>query len=116
MQKILVAVLVLAACAGCTHAPPPVVTHAPSAIDTPLFVVNPPPRTLYRYVGRVEGVARSVDLVDAARVARDDLRWKAHVLGADVVRIDYVAPPPEHARPRARVLLAGRAYKAIVHP
>ena len=54
--------------------------------------------------------------MQAARVARDDLRWKAHVLGADVVRIDYVAPPPERASARRRVLIAGRAYKAIDHP
>jgi len=101
--------------AACTHAPPPAVVVAPQALDTPQLVVSPPPRTLYRYVGRVEGVARSPDLVQAARAARDDLRWKAHVLGADVVRIDYVAPPPEHASPGRRVLLAGRAYKAIVH-
>ena len=107
------ALLLLAA--ACTHAPPPVVP-APQALDTPQLVVSPPPRTLYRYVGRVEGVARSPDLVQAARAARDDLRWKAHVLGADVVRIDYVAPPPEHASSRRRVLMAGRAYKAIDHP
>ncbi len=100
--------------AGCTHAPAPIVL-APRALDTPQLVVNPPPRTLYRYVGRVEGVARSPDPVEAARTARDDLRWKAYALGADVVRIDYVATPPEHARPRPRVLLAGRAYKAIDH-
>jgi hypothetical protein len=61
-------------------------------------------------------VARSPDLVAAARAAEDDLRWKAYVLGADVVRIDYVAVPPEHARPRRRVLMAGRAYRAIAHP
>lgn len=100
---------------ACASAPPPVVP-APHALDTPQLVASPPPRTLYRYVGRVEGVARSPDLVQAARVAQDDLRWKAHVLGADVVRIDYVAAPPEHAGARPRVLLAGRAYKAIAHP
>jgi hypothetical protein len=107
------ALLLLAA--ACTHAAPPVAV-APQALDTPQLVVSPPPRTLYRYVGRVEGVARSPDLVQAARAARDDLRWKAHVLGADVVRIDYVAPPPEHASAGRRVLLTGRAYKAIEHP
>jgi len=101
--------------AGCAHAPAPIVP-APPAHDTPELVVSPPPRTLYRYVGRVEGVARSPDLVEAARTAQDDLRWKAYQLGADVVRIDYVAAPPEHARARRRVLLAGRAYKAIDHP
>jgi hypothetical protein len=107
------ALLLLAA--ACTHAPPPVAV-APEALDTPQLVVSPPPRALYRYIGRVEGVARSPDLVQAARAARDDLRWKAHVLGADVVRIDYVAPPPEHASSGRRVLMAGRAYKAIEHP
>lgn len=104
------------AAAGCLHAPPPVITRSPRAVDSPQLVFSPPPRTLYRFVGRVEGVARSPDLVQAARVANDDLRWKAHSLGADVVRIDYVAAPPEHGRVRRRVLLAGRAYKAIEHP
>ena len=98
---------------ACSHAPPPQVV--PRVLDTPQLVVNPVPRTLYRYIGRVEGVASSPDLVEAARVAQDDLRWKAYARGADVVRIDYVAPPPEHASPGRRVLLAGRAYKAIVH-
>lgn len=111
------------AAAGCAHAPLATTmstsasTEAPraAAIETPLLVVNPPPHTLYRYIGRVRGVARSSDLVSAASAANDDLRWKAHALGADVVRIDYVAAPPEHGRPRSRVLLAGRAYKAIQH-
>jgi len=110
-----VAIASFLAAAGCSHAPPPRVV-APRALDTPQLVVNPVPRTLYRYIGRVEGVARSPDLVEAARTAQDDLRWKAYVRGADVVRIDYVAAPPEHARPRRRVLIAGRAYKAIAHP
>ncbi len=88
---------------------------APTAIDTPELWTSPPPRRFYRFVGRVHGVARSTDLVDAARTAHDDLRWKAHLLGADVVRIDFVAVPPEHGRVRPRVLLAGAAYKAIPH-
>lgn len=115
MTSRLIALLLFPLAVGCTHAPPPVVV-APRALDTPELVVNPPPRTLYRYIGRVEGVARSADPVAAARTARDDLRWKAYVLGADVVRIDYVAAPPDHARARRRVLIAGRAYRAIPHP
>jgi hypothetical protein len=102
---------------GCAHAPS---AHeratALRAVDTPALWASPPPRTLYRFVGRVHGVARSTDLVDAARAASDDLRWKAHSLGADVVRIDFVAVPPEHGRVWPRVLLAGAAYKAIAHP
>jgi hypothetical protein len=104
--------LLLLASLGCAHtplAPPPVA----KSFDTPQLTVNPPPPTLYRYVGRVRGVARTTDLVAAARAANDDLRWKAHAMGADVVHIDYVAVPPEHARPMRRVLLSGRAYKAI---
>lgn len=104
--------LALLAPLGCAHAPA-APAHAARSYDTPELTVNPPPPTLYRYVGRVQGVARTTDLVTAARDANDDLRWKAHALGADVVRIDYVATPPEHARPMRRVLLSGRAYKAI---
>ena len=44
---------------GCAHAPAPVAA-APPVHDTPELVVSPPPRTLYRYVGRVEGVAPQV--------------------------------------------------------
>jgi hypothetical protein len=107
--------LLLLAPLGCAHTPPAPAHLAPKSHDTPELTVNPPPQTLYRYVGRVRGVARTTDLVSAARAANDDLRWKAHALGADLVHIDYVAVPPEHARPMRRVLLSGRAYKAI-HP
>jgi hypothetical protein len=107
--------LVCALVAGCMHSSAPAVV-APRALDTPQLVENSPPRTLYRYIGRVQGVARSPDPVEAARTARDDLRWKAYVLGADLVRIDYVAAPPDGAHARRRVLIAGRAYKAIAHP
>jgi hypothetical protein len=112
LRSLLISSSILAV--ACGHAPPSAAAAA-RALDTPQLVVSPPPRTLYRYVGRVEGVACSPDLVQAARVAQDDLRWKAHVRGADVVRIDYVAVPPDHASARPRVLLAGRAYKAIDH-
>jgi hypothetical protein len=107
--------LVLAG-AGCVHAPSAISAVTARAVDTPMLVTNPPPRTLYKFVGRVQGVARSSDLVAAARAARDDLRWKAHSLGADVVRIDFVAAPPYHGGARSMVLLAGSAYKAIAHP
>lgn len=113
MRTSILACLLLAA--GCSHAPPPQArTALPRVYDSPQLVTNPPPHTLYRYVGRVRGVANTNDLVAAARDANDDLRWKAHAIGADVVRIDYVAVPPDHGRAHPRVLLAGRAYKAIV--
>ena len=106
----------LALGAGCAHAPALARVPAPCAVDTPALWASRPPPTLYRFVGRVRGIARSTDSVTAARVAKDDLRWKAHELGADVVRIDFVAAPPEHGPRRPRVLLAGAAYKAIPHP
>ena len=108
---LLVALVTLAGCAQTL----PMHPVPPPVYDTPALVVNPPPRTLYRYVGRVRGVARTGDFVEAARAANDDLRWKAHLLGADLVRIDYVGVPREHAHGR-QVLLAGRAYKEIPHP
>ena len=107
----------LLCCAACAHDPNVVArVVAPRALDTPALWTDPPPRSLYRFVGRVQGVAATTDFVAAARAATDDLRWKAHELGADVVRIDYVAAPPDHGRPRPRVLLAGSAYRAIPHP
>ncbi len=45
--------------AGCAHAPAIATRPVPRIADTPQLVVNPPPRTLYRYVGRVEGVRMS---------------------------------------------------------
>ena len=115
MQKLVLLILVLST--GCAHqVTEPAHVVASHAIDTPALWTVPPPRTLYRFIGRVQGVAATTDLVAAARAATDDLRWKAHELGADVVRIDYVAVPPEHGRPARRVLLAGAAYKAIAHP
>ena len=107
--------LLLLSCFGCAHGADATARVVPRVYDTPALMTNPPPHTLYRYVGRVRGVAHSNDFVAAARDANDDLRWKAHALGADVVRIDYVAVPPEHGAKRTRVLLAGRAYRAI-HP
>ena len=116
MQKLLLSILLVST--ACAHDPNVVAARvaAPRAVDTPALWTSPPPRALYRFVGRVQGVAATTDLVAAARAATDDLRWKAHALGADVVRIDYVAVPREHGRPSRRVLVAGAAYKAIAHP
>jgi hypothetical protein len=108
---LLVSILTLAGCASAIPLRP---VHS-TAVDTPMLMFNPPPPTLYRFVGRVRGIARTSDFVAAAHAANDDLRWKAHRLGADVVRIDYVAVPRDHWQ-GPQVLLAGRAYKAIPHP
>jgi hypothetical protein len=60
----------------------------------------------YKLVGRIEARATSGDIVDAALAADADVRRQAKALGADVIKLDLVAPPR-----RGRVILAGRAYK-----
>ena len=75
------------------------------------IVAHKPSSQKYHFVGRVEARATTVDIVDAAIAADADLRRQAKALGADVVKIDVITPPSEHAGPHSRVILAGRAYK-----
>jgi hypothetical protein len=75
------------------------------------IVAHKPPAQKYHFVGRVEARATTVDIVDAAIAADADLRRQAKKLGADVVKIDVITPPSDHASAHSRVILAGRAYK-----
>ncbi|HEX9102895.1 MAG TPA: hypothetical protein VF997_11865 [Polyangia bacterium] len=75
------------------------------------IVAHKPSSQKYRFVGRVEARATTTDIVDAAIAVDADLRRQAKALGADVVKIDVIAPPGEKAHARSRVILAGRAYK-----
>jgi hypothetical protein len=75
------------------------------------IVAKKPSAQRYHFVGRVTARATTPDLVDAALAADADLRRQAKALGADVVKIDIIAPPGDGARAHSRVILAGRAYK-----
>jgi hypothetical protein len=75
------------------------------------IVAHRPSAQKYHFVGRVEARATTVDIVDAAIAADADLRRQAKKLGADVVKIDVITPPSDHASAHSRVILAGRAYK-----
>ncbi len=75
------------------------------------IVAHKPSPEKYRFVGRVEARATTTDIVDAAIAVDADLRRQAKALGADVIKIDVIAPPSEKARAHSRVILAGRAYK-----
>lgn len=75
------------------------------------IVAHKPSPQRYHFVGRVEARATTADIVDAAIAADADLRRQAKKLGADVVKIDVIAPPADHARAKSRIILAGRAYK-----
>ncbi|HEY2747449.1 MAG TPA: hypothetical protein VGL86_22655 [Polyangia bacterium] len=75
------------------------------------IVAKKPPAQKYHFVGRVEARATTGDIVDCAIAADADLRRQAKALGADVVKIDVITPPSEHAGKHSRVVLAGRAYK-----
>ena len=75
------------------------------------IVAHKPSAQKYHFVGRVEARATTADIVDAAIAADADLRRQAKKLGADVVKIDVITPPADHASAHSRVILAGRAYK-----
>ena len=71
---------------------------------------RPSPRS-YKFVGRIEAKTSTNDIVDAAITADAELRRKAKALGADVIKLDVIAPPRDNEHPHNRVILAGRAYK-----
>jgi len=73
------------------------------------LVTHAPPHEHYVMVGKVRGVAPDAEFVTAADRVHAQLREKAAALGADVVKIDVVAPCARGHR----VLLAGRAYKRV---
>ncbi len=75
------------------------------------IVARKPSPQKYHFVGRIQARATTADIVDAAIAADADLRRQAKALGADVIKIDVIAPPSERARAHSRVILAGRAYK-----
>jgi hypothetical protein len=76
------------------------------------IVAKKPSAQKYHFVGRIEARATTGDIVDAALAADADLRRQAKALGADVVKIDVIAPPSDRpSKHGGRVILAGRAYK-----
>jgi hypothetical protein len=75
------------------------------------IVAKRPSTRSYKFVGRVEAKTSTNDIVDAAINADAELRRKAKALGADVIKLDIIAPPSDNSHPHNRVILAGRAYK-----
>lgn len=75
------------------------------------IVAHKPSPQKYKFVGRIEARASTGDIVDAAIAADADLRRQAKALGADVVKLDVIAPPADRPSKHGRVILAGRAYK-----
>lgn len=113
--KFWMAVLFGASLVGCASAQPRTQPVQAARVDlgdgAVRIVAHRPPPKLYKYVGRIKVHATTTDLVDAARKADEGLRRQAEALGADVVRIDVIKPPRDNARPRRRLILAGRAYR-----
>jgi hypothetical protein len=73
------------------------------------FVGKTPPKTHYLFIGRVRGEAPDSDFVDAVKQARKQILDRAEAIGADLVKLDTVAPSSRnHA-----VMLAGRAYRSL---
>ena len=79
--------------------------------DAVKIVARKPSAQKYHFVGRVAARATTTDIVDAAVAVDADLRRQAKALGADVIKIDVIAPPSDRAHAHSRVILAGRAYK-----
>jgi hypothetical protein len=90
-----------------------VAVAAPAPPLGPRIVERKPSARHYRFVGVVRATSQSGDLVEAARDADADLRRQAKKLGADVVKLDLIAPPND-TRTHRHLIFAGRAYKAIV--
>ena len=127
MRKTGMAILVAATMMGCATAPKheargPKPSEASDNVvaapkpkelggETVKIVAHKPSPQRYHFVGRVEARATTADIVDAAIAVDADLRRQAKALGADVIKIDVIAPPGEKARAHSRVILAGRAYK-----
>jgi hypothetical protein len=85
---------------------------AAAAGPTFRIVERKPSARRYRFVGLVRATSQSGDLVEAARDADADLRRQAARLGADVVKLDVIAPPND-TRLHPHLIFAGRAYKSI---
>jgi hypothetical protein len=113
-QVAMLALLVAGGCAAPTTLHPTVTVARAEITFHPWhhpvkLVRKTPSRTQYQYVGPVRGVSSSSDdeFVEAAHTAQDRLQSQARALGADVVKIVAVTPG------KHRVMLAGRAYRAI---
>ncbi|MDB4968415.1 MAG: hypothetical protein JWN44_4104 [Myxococcales bacterium] len=84
----------------------------PKELGSAIKIVGKRPSAArYKFVGRIEATTSTNDIVDAAVTANAELRRKAKALGADVIKLDVIAPPSDSEHPHRRVILAGRAYK-----
>jgi hypothetical protein len=74
--------------------------------------MSEPPRDQYELRGDVTGTAKSGDIAEATRNARNDLRNNAGAMGASVVTIDTNAVAnAQDWTGRNQVALTGRAFR-----
>jgi len=75
------------------------------------LITKEPPKERWELAGKITGESASDDTVEAAVTAENDLKNKAALLGASLVKIDQVSPPGDKGRRGKQVVFMARAYR-----
>jgi hypothetical protein len=77
------------------------------------LVAKEPAKDQWEMVGKIQGEADTDDTLRAGALAEQDLKNKASLLGAALVKIDQVTPPADKGKRGKVVVFTARAYRAI---
>jgi uncharacterized NAD(P)/FAD-binding protein YdhS len=77
------------------------------------LVAREPAKDRWEMVGKIEGEAPNDDTIGAGALAQQDLKRKAALLGAGLVKIDHVTPPADRGKRGKVVVFTARAYRAL---
>jgi hypothetical protein len=77
------------------------------------LVAKEPAKDRWEMVGKIQGEADSDDTLLAGALAEKDLKNKAALLGAALVKIDQITPPADKGKKGKFVVFTARAYRAI---
>jgi len=75
------------------------------------LVSREPSKERWELIGKIEGTSPSDDTLRAGALAEKDLRRKAALLGAALVKIDQVTPPGDTGRRGRVVVFTARAFR-----
>ncbi len=76
------------------------------------IITSEPSRDVCKFIGDVDGSAKSRDIALATRNARNDIRNKTYDMGGNIVKIDTnTAANAMDFTGRTQVVLTGRAFK-----
>lgn len=92
-------------------APPPPPRSAASAAVK--LVSKEPAKDRWEMVGKIQGEADTDDTLRAGELAEQDLKNKAVLLGAALVKIDQITPTADKGKRGKVVVFTARAYRAI---